>query len=151
MKTKVKITKETLQHIFTKYVCCRENPGDFPKDFMWIRKGTNVFSFDFPDTIEVDGEVGENQCEHDFQNFWGERAIQGGSSCAKCGMPKIEVRPKPFLLAPALVYDKKKFCWELTLQLFQQHPEFNHNLEKVIWPAITNKDGYYEVPEEEEK
>ena len=54
---------------------------------------------------------------------------------------------KPKLLAPALYYTGTE--WILGRILFESEAEAEkyHTVRDVIWPAVANKDGMYEVPQ----
>lgn len=71
--------------------------------------------------------------------------------------PDTILKPKkPKLLAPAIVLSTDGVrVPQVLFSTIEEATEYCHRYyakaEKVIWPAIPNKDGYYEIPEEEAK
>jgi len=75
-------------------------------------------------------ETGEEITVHRLSDCW-----------ELCEEPK-----KVKLVAPALFLEEYMTEWGVTTELYSFRPILRGC--KVIWPAIPNKDGFYEVPED---
>lgn len=85
-----------------------------------------------------------DDAERNFDVSGGRKYLGAQPVCVEIDEPEPK---KPRLLAPAMYHTDEQ--WVLGRTLFGSKKEAReyHGDRKVIWPAVANKDGYFEVPE----